>query len=793
MHIYADRIKETTAVIGSASIVLTGPVAGHLPFAAKMVDGDTCDYCIRDTATEDWEVGIATYVDPNILARTTIESSSNAGNPVLFSSGVKEIFMTAAASTYKSLFPTNTGIYTYNDKGIKIYIPTLADAGDPNAAQFANKTIAVTSPQVVTTAIAWPADRSLEIKKGGKINSESVSFDTLQLYVPSDFATVQSALDHLELSNHNRSTPVIINVGAGHYTASEPTFIHGDMSNVTILGETVDVDIASMVSVTGSTGAYSVTYSMAPTNVTVGDYLIIRGTNPITDLAGEHWGVWEVTGKSADSVTVLNTCNSTMTTSDASLSTATILKTVLYYPTSNGLTVACGGTIGLVDGLAVVGEDVDDSAYGIVSGSSGLNTSAKAMITGSATLRLGHNVGASGFHRSGIWCGYSSSIFCYGGAASCSNGENGWEADSGGFITTGWYFDRTIGNANGLSGFAAYNCAGIWAGNKVIGCGNSYHGISAQNGSGIVIGDGGCYTCRNIKSGVAAEWASAIQGNYIYAMYNGEHGMKCAGSSSITSANNTCSNNTQSGAYSSASSSFVCPSSTFQNNTGHGALCLNSRMDTANSTASSNTLDGFRIEGSGGLDAQSTYSYSNGAAGYKALLNGYLNASSAKGSSDGLTGASFFATTHGYIYAPSAVTSGATFTPPYNCIDSYGGFIHLKNIGTKTAISRVNTTLSSGVATYTPDLDAGQIHLLSFTGVTAFAFSTPTNIPSMGQELTIQLKNLNSSTAITPTFSGVYITGTIASIAINNSSIYTFKSYSGAQFILTGKLENILV
>ena len=92
-----DRVKETTTVTGTGTATLLGAVTGYQSFAA-VGNGNTTYYCIFNTGTTEWEVGIGTYTSAGTtLARTTILASSNSGSAVTFTAGTKDVFVTYPA------------------------------------------------------------------------------------------------------------------------------------------------------------------------------------------------------------------------------------------------------------------------------------------------------------------------------------------------------------------------------------------------------------------------------------------------------------------------------------------------------------------------------------------------------------------------------------------------------------------------------------------------------------------------------------------------------------------------
>ena len=91
-----DRVRETTAVLGTNDAILLGAVTGYQSFAV-VGNTNTCYYTIAD-ANGNWEVGLGTYssVGPT-LARTTVYASSNGGSKVSFPAGTKDVFLTYPA------------------------------------------------------------------------------------------------------------------------------------------------------------------------------------------------------------------------------------------------------------------------------------------------------------------------------------------------------------------------------------------------------------------------------------------------------------------------------------------------------------------------------------------------------------------------------------------------------------------------------------------------------------------------------------------------------------------------
>lgn len=113
----ADRVKETTATVGTGTYDLGGAVAGFQGFVAALGTGAMCYYCV--TNGTDWEVGKGTITDAatDTLSRDEILGSSNVNAAVNWGTGTKDVFITAPAKkvalqdkgtfTPGSTWPTN--------------------------------------------------------------------------------------------------------------------------------------------------------------------------------------------------------------------------------------------------------------------------------------------------------------------------------------------------------------------------------------------------------------------------------------------------------------------------------------------------------------------------------------------------------------------------------------------------------------------------------------------------------------------------------------------------------------
>jgi hypothetical protein len=95
--VLADRINETSTIVGTGDITLDGAVVSFAAFSDVMANTDTTYYVISQS-TGDWEVGIGTYNSgPNTLTRTTVLQSTNADALVNFGVGTKSVFISQPA------------------------------------------------------------------------------------------------------------------------------------------------------------------------------------------------------------------------------------------------------------------------------------------------------------------------------------------------------------------------------------------------------------------------------------------------------------------------------------------------------------------------------------------------------------------------------------------------------------------------------------------------------------------------------------------------------------------------
>ena len=184
--VVADRVQETTSTTSTSSYVLLGAATGYQSFGAVLANGDTTYYAI--TNDTDWEVGIGTYSTTGpTLARTTILASSNGGSAVSWGVGVKNIFISYAAS--KASFLDANGdllvadkIVHTGDTNTAIRFPTAdtvsVETGGTERFKVENSTITTTVP------VLLPADPTLPLQAATKEYVDTIASAGIHYHDP---------------------------------------------------------------------------------------------------------------------------------------------------------------------------------------------------------------------------------------------------------------------------------------------------------------------------------------------------------------------------------------------------------------------------------------------------------------------------------------------------------------------------------------------------------------------------------------------------------------------------------
>ena len=409
----------------------------------------------------------------------------------------------------------------------------------------------------------------------GKHASELTRIITsnLTLSVPSQYSTIQAALDSIRDAFIPNNVYVTIQVASGTYThTSQITVSHPCGSQIKIIGANpVTTTLTGVGTITGSAGNWSVPLQVqSASGIAVGDFVIVNGTTG----TGDHYalrGVWEVTGVSGNTVTVKNTHRkSSFPSFTVSGGTVVALKTILRFNGCSGI-IVYDATLGYLDNVAIVGNLTSDTR-GIAAG----KTIETQVRESGGVVVCGSNVGVSSFTNGLYAC--SGTIFAQGVASSGNVGSGFYAAFSGSI------------NA------------------------------SSATASG------------NSSSGFYATYSGSINAPYATSSGNGSYGFCVVSSGSINAHYATSSGNGSYGLYATYSGSIYAPYATASSNSGHGfcATCSGS-VFAPYATTSENGSCGFYATYSGSIYAPSTTASGN-STDYKAEKMGYIYVSGYQGS-----------------------------------------------------------------------------------------------------------------------------------------------------------------
>ena len=247
--------------------------------------------------------------------------------------------------------------------------------------------------------------------------------------------TLPDALKYVGNKYIRPGTTVTINIAAGTYTFTSPIVFNYEFgSNIQIVGNNTYKTVIAYTAKSGSTGAWSVTYTFNNvTGLTVGTYISVdtlQGTNTCP-----HLGTWKITAISGNSVTILNTFRGTFpTTSQSSLTAGNIVvyNTVFNFNNCDGITIAKDTTLAALDQIILVGN----------------NTGYNGLIAATNSFIYCGEVSAVGFNN-GFMATNGGQIQSY-SIGSCSNVNGVYCGNRGSF-------DIPYANINGNSIYGVYN------------------------------------------------------------------------------------------------------------------------------------------------------------------------------------------------------------------------------------------------------------------------------------------------------------------------------------------------
>ena len=253
-----DRVKETTIVVGTGTATLLGSSIGFQPFSV-VGNGNTTYYCISDQFGSNWEVGIGTYSSSgNTLARTTVLASSNAGALVVFTAGVKDVFVTypaekgvwydasgnvlftgtttAANLAYTGTLTGSTGILNIGSG--QLYKDASGNVGIGTTAGNTKFTVQGATGYGIarfTTSdyVDGVSGSGILIKTGATTGNTYTSIDAYQVgFASSNNLILQSGAGNVGIGTSNPASKLDIGSGNLNFSGTAQR-ITGDMSNAT--------------------------------------------------------------------------------------------------------------------------------------------------------------------------------------------------------------------------------------------------------------------------------------------------------------------------------------------------------------------------------------------------------------------------------------------------------------------------------------------------------------------------------------------------------------------------------
>jgi hypothetical protein len=115
--VVSDRVRETSASVGTGAIAVTGAYTGYTTFAAAIGNGNSTYYTITNDSLGQWEVGVGTY-NAGSLVRDLVLTSSNNNLIVNFGVGTKDVFCTLPAE--RAVYNNPDGSLVYDPAGSAI-------------------------------------------------------------------------------------------------------------------------------------------------------------------------------------------------------------------------------------------------------------------------------------------------------------------------------------------------------------------------------------------------------------------------------------------------------------------------------------------------------------------------------------------------------------------------------------------------------------------------------------------------------------------------------------------------
>jgi len=394
-HITADRVRGTSVSTVSPYTVSGTAPTGYRAFSAVMAAGDTCYYAIQHQSADQWEVGLGTYTT-NTITRTVTLSSSNSNNPVTFSAGTKDVFITIPASRATQVAPDGTVTLPVSSKvGAALIAPQgavtasgLTTAAGSRLVGRATATAGALEEIIVGTGLALSSTAPLTLSSSGTVTSVSATSTASGYSLATSGSTAVSVTFGISNSDTARATLVAAKSGA-----------NSDITSLTGLTTALAVSYGGTgaATLTGYVKGNGTAAFTAATTVPVGDLsgtLAISqgGTGQITADAGRVALIAAKSGANSDitSLSGITTPLSVLqggTGANLAVNARTNLGAAASgLATSSGLTTASGARLlGRANAVSGVLEEI---SLGLGLSFSGTTLNADAAASASGTVSV---------------------------------------------------------------------------------------------------------------------------------------------------------------------------------------------------------------------------------------------------------------------------------------------------------------------------------------------------------------------------------------------------------------------
>jgi len=222
--VLADRVKETTIVVGTGAATLLGAASGYQSFSAGIGASNTTYYTIADQSGSNWEVGYGTLDATGlILTRTTVLSSSNSGSAVSFSAGTKDVWCDYTAK--KAVIQDSLGTATVPQLATSATTsttPVLSFNGS-NVSYASGSTVSGNYLQTILQNKSGTAGASTNYVLSNDLGTDSTYYGEFGMNssvysasTPSDFFSINNGI---YFSGHDGDVTVGSGNGYKHYMA----------------------------------------------------------------------------------------------------------------------------------------------------------------------------------------------------------------------------------------------------------------------------------------------------------------------------------------------------------------------------------------------------------------------------------------------------------------------------------------------------------------------------------------------------------------------------------------------